>query len=221
MALAFHTSHSSKTAPSRRAVSVLNWQPLLVKETSRHPRDSAAAAPAGGRGAQREAPPSPEQRPAYQGSNPIRDGVAIPDGSVPLEELKLIDFDAAEAAAVDLAYTDRIRLEELFEEHAIRAVLAGCHANYFFTHPAKGRWPINDSFVERYHKRWNEYPSFEADGAYTALYLLKAAVEKANGLVGGWPEDDAIIACSKAWGSMRHRATRTFGLTTIRATRTP
>jgi iron(III) transport system substrate-binding protein len=35
-----------------------------------------------------------------QGSNPIRDGVAIPDGSVPLEELNLIDFDAAEAAAM-------------------------------------------------------------------------------------------------------------------------
>ena len=52
------------------------------------------------------------------------------------------------------------------QPHAIgkdhpEGVLAGCHANYFFTFPAKGRWPINDSFVERYFKRWNEYPSFE------------------------------------------------------------
>ena len=79
------------------------------------------------------------------------------------------------------------------QPHAIgkdhpEGVLAGCHANYFFTFPAKGRWPINDSFVERYYKRWNEYPSFELDGAYTALYLLKAAIEKANHLVGGWPD---------------------------------
>ena len=31
---------------------------------------------------------------------------------------------------------------------------------------ARGRWPINDSFVQRYYKRWNEYPSFQSDGAY-------------------------------------------------------
>lgn len=91
------------------------------------------------------------------------------------------------------------------QPHAIgkdhpEGVLAGVHANYFFLHPAKGRWPINDSFVERYYKRWNEYPSFEADGAYTSLYLLKAAIEKANYLVGGWPEDDAIIAMLEGMG---------------------
>jgi branched-chain amino acid transport system substrate-binding protein len=72
-------------------------------------------------------------------------------------------------------------------------VLAGVHANYFFLHPGTNRWPANDSFVQRYYKRWNEYPSFESDGAYTSLYLLKAAIEKANQLVGGWPEDDLII----------------------------
>ena len=91
------------------------------------------------------------------------------------------------------------------QPHAIgkdhpEGVLAGCHANYFFTFPAKGRWPINDSFVERYFKRWNEYPSFESDGAYTSLYLLKAAIEKANLLAGGWPEDDAIIAMLEGMG---------------------
>ena len=73
-------------------------------------------------------------------------------------------------------------------------VLAGVHANYHFLHPAGDRWPINDGFVERYHKRWKEYPSFESDGGYTALYLLKAAIEKANQLIGGWPDDDAIIS---------------------------
>ncbi|MGH2625023.1 MAG: ABC transporter substrate-binding protein, partial [Anaerolineales bacterium] len=73
-------------------------------------------------------------------------------------------------------------------------VLAGVHANYHFLYPAGDKWPINKSFVERYHKRWNEYPSFESEGGYTALYLLKYAIERANQLVGGWPEDDAIIS---------------------------
>jgi len=51
-------------------------------------------------------------------------------------------------------------------------VLAGVHANYHFTYPGGDRWPLNKSFVERYYKRWNEYPNFEAEGAYTALYML-------------------------------------------------
>ncbi|MEE9560265.1 MAG: ABC transporter substrate-binding protein [Acidiferrobacterales bacterium] len=79
-------------------------------------------------------------------------------------------------------------------------VLAGVHANYHFTYPPGDRWPINASFVERYHKRWKEYPSFESDGGYSALYLYKAAVEKANQLVGGWPEDDAIISLLEGMG---------------------
>ena len=59
-------------------------------------------------------------------------------------------------------------------------VVAGVHANYHFSLPS----PLNKQFVERYHKRWKEYPSFESEGAYTAVYLLKAAIEKANKLVG-------------------------------------
>jgi branched-chain amino acid transport system substrate-binding protein len=73
-------------------------------------------------------------------------------------------------------------------------VLAGVHANYHFLYPPGERWPVNTSFVQRYYARWNEYPSFEADGAYTALYLLKYAIERANHLVGGWPDDEAIIS---------------------------
>ncbi|MFQ5775263.1 MAG: ABC transporter substrate-binding protein [Kiloniellaceae bacterium] len=79
-------------------------------------------------------------------------------------------------------------------------ILAGVHANYHFTYPTKKRWPINDSFVARYFKRWNEYPNFEAEGAYTALYFFKNAVEKANQLTGGWPEDDAIISQLEGMG---------------------
>jgi branched-chain amino acid transport system substrate-binding protein len=79
-------------------------------------------------------------------------------------------------------------------------VLAGVHANYHFLYPSSERWPLNRSFVERYYKRFKEYPSFESDGAYVALYLYKAAVEKANQLVGGWPDDDAIIAMLEGMG---------------------
>ncbi|HRO24372.1 MAG TPA: ABC transporter substrate-binding protein, partial [Promineifilum sp.] len=72
-------------------------------------------------------------------------------------------------------------------------VLAGAHANYHFTYPPADQWPLNKQFVERYHKRWNEYPNYAAEGAYTTLYLLKAAIEKANKLVGGWPSTEQII----------------------------
>jgi branched-chain amino acid transport system substrate-binding protein len=73
-------------------------------------------------------------------------------------------------------------------------VLAGAHANYYFTYPGGNRWPLNVTFVQKYVKRWNEYPNFESEGGYVALYLLKAAIERANKLAGGWPEDEAIIS---------------------------
>ena len=73
-------------------------------------------------------------------------------------------------------------------------VLAGVHSNYHFTYPGGDRWPLNKSFVQRYFKRWNEYPNFQSEGAYVTLYMLKAAIERANKLVGGWPDDEAIIS---------------------------
>jgi branched-chain amino acid transport system substrate-binding protein len=73
-------------------------------------------------------------------------------------------------------------------------VLAGVHSNYYFTYPGGDRWPLNKSFVQRYYKRWNEYPNFQSEGAYSALYLLKTAIERANKLTGEWPDDEAIIS---------------------------
>ncbi len=73
-------------------------------------------------------------------------------------------------------------------------VLTGVHANYHFTYPPGNRWPLNKAFVEKYHAKFNEYPNFQAEGAYTAMHALKTAVEKANKLMGGWPDDDAIIS---------------------------
>jgi branched-chain amino acid transport system substrate-binding protein len=82
-------------------------------------------------------------------------------------------------------------------------IVAGVHANYHFLNPPGNRWLPNAQFVKKFHDRWKEYPNFEAEGAYTALHLLRLAVEKANRLVGGWPDDDAIIAMLEglSWAS--------------------
>src|SRR3989475_3697665 len=72
-------------------------------------------------------------------------------------------------------------------------VLAGVHSNYHFTYPGRDKWPLNKTFVEKYHARFNEYPNFQAEGGYMATYMLKSAIEKANKIGGGWPDDDAII----------------------------
>jgi branched-chain amino acid transport system substrate-binding protein len=79
-------------------------------------------------------------------------------------------------------------------------VLTGVHSNYYFTYPAGDSWPDNKTFVANYYKRWKEYPNFQAEGAYTATYMLKTAIEKANRLMGGWPDDDAIIALLEGLG---------------------
>jgi len=79
-------------------------------------------------------------------------------------------------------------------------VIAGVHSNYHFTFPPGNRWPTNKSFVEKYYARWKEYPNFQAEGGYTATYMLKAAIEKANKLAGGWPDDHAIISMLEGMG---------------------
>lgn len=71
--------------------------------------------------------------------------------------------------------------------------LAGVHSNYHFTYPPAGQSAANTRFVDRYHARWHEYPSYAAEAAYTGLYLFKTAVEKASKATGGWPDDEGII----------------------------
>ena len=73
-------------------------------------------------------------------------------------------------------------------------IIGGVHANYYFTNPTGKKWPLNNEFVNRYFARWKEYPNFQSEGAYTALHLLRTAIEKANKLTGGWPDDEAIIS---------------------------
>jgi branched-chain amino acid transport system substrate-binding protein len=73
-------------------------------------------------------------------------------------------------------------------------VIAGCHANYYWNFPPNNRWPLNTTFVQKYFERWKEYPNFQAEGAYTAIHLLRLAIERANKLMGGWPDDETIVS---------------------------
>jgi branched-chain amino acid transport system substrate-binding protein len=78
--------------------------------------------------------------------------------------------------------------------------IAGVHANYYFAFPPGNRWPLNNEFVRKYFKRWNEYPNFQAEGAYVGMQMYKMAIERANKLTGGWPEDEAIIGQLESLG---------------------
>jgi len=85
-----------------------------------------------------------------------------------------------------------VKPEAIGKDHP-EGIVAGCHANYYFTYPAGKKWPPNTEFVNRYYARWKEYPNFQAEGAYTAMHMLKLAIARANKLTGGWPDDEAII----------------------------
>lgn len=71
--------------------------------------------------------------------------------------------------------------------------VAGVHANYYFLYPEHEANPINKHFVESYYARWNDYPTNGSEGAYVAVYLYKAAVERAYSVLGRWPEVDELV----------------------------
>ena len=53
-------------------------------------------------------------------------------------------------------------------------------------------WPDtaeNKAFIERYRKRWARFPNYSAETTYSALFIMKAAVEKARSL-----DTDKVIA---------------------------
>ena len=60
-------------------------------------------------------------------------------------------------------------------------------------HFSASRSPLNTAFVDRYYAEWREYPNFGAEVAYTAMHAYRTAVERANRLGGGWPDDEAVI----------------------------
>ncbi len=56
-------------------------------------------------------------------------------------------------------------------------------------------WPEtadNIAFIERYRKRWARFPNYSAETTYSALFIMKAAVEKARSM-----ETDKVIAAMK------------------------
>jgi branched-chain amino acid transport system substrate-binding protein len=73
-------------------------------------------------------------------------------------------------------------------------VISGVHSNYYFTFPPQNRWPANTDFVKKYYEKWKEYPNFQSEGSFVTVHMLENAVERANKLAGGWPDDDAIIS---------------------------
>ncbi|MEM1965240.1 MAG: ABC transporter substrate-binding protein [Candidatus Caldarchaeum sp.] len=71
--------------------------------------------------------------------------------------------------------------------------VTGVHANYWFTYPDWTVWPMNKTFSEKFFQMWKEWPSFEGEGAYTSVYMWKAAVEKAAQNVKGYPDHTDVI----------------------------
>ncbi len=56
-------------------------------------------------------------------------------------------------------------------------------------------WPDtadNRAFIERFKKRWARFPNYSAETTYSALFIMKAAVEKAHSM-----ETDKVIAAMK------------------------
>lgn len=56
---------------------------------------------------------------------------------------------------------------------------------YYFLYPNNKR---NNEWVARFRKRWNHYPAYVSETAYSSIYAIKAAVEKA-----GSKETKAVI----------------------------
>ena len=56
-------------------------------------------------------------------------------------------------------------------------------------------WPDtadNKAFIERFRKRWARFPNYSAETTYSALFIMKAAVEKARSM-----DTDKVIAALK------------------------
>ncbi len=69
---------------------------------------------------------------------------------------------------------------------------------YWFLYPDT---PRNKAFVEAYHKRFNEYPSYNAEEHYAGIHMLAAAIKKAGSL-----EPEAIKKAFEADGGMTYEA---------------
>ncbi len=67
---------------------------------------------------------------------------------------------------------------------------------YYFTYPPWDRWWLNRDFNLEFHKRFPDsrggWPGFNCNSAYAAIHFLKAAIERAYTIYGGWPTQEQV-----------------------------
>jgi len=69
-------------------------------------------------------------------------------------------------------------------------------------------WPDtaeNKAFVERFRKRWNRFPNYSAETTYSALFIMKAAVEKSGSL-----DTEKVLEAMKGTQIMNPGGVRVF-----------
>ncbi len=64
---------------------------------------------------------------------------------------------------------------------------------YWFLYPPHDVYPLNKSFVNKFKSKYGEYPPYVSATSYTAIYALKAAIEKAYVMKGAWPSQDDVV----------------------------
>ena len=64
---------------------------------------------------------------------------------------------------------------------------------YWFLYPPHDVYTLNKKFVEKYKGKTGEYPPYVAGTSYTALYAIKAAIERAYVELGKWPDVDEFV----------------------------
>ena len=64
---------------------------------------------------------------------------------------------------------------------------------YWFNYPPHDVNPVNKRFVEKFYQKYGTYPAYVSGTAYTAIYAIKAAIEKACAENGRWPTPEEFV----------------------------
>ncbi len=79
-------------------------------------------------------------------------------------------------------------LKAIGDENVPSGVDVWGSGRYWFLYPPHDVYPFNKQFVDKFRAKTGEYPAYVAGTSYTALYALKAAVERAYEELGRWPD---------------------------------
>ncbi|HEW93424.1 hypothetical protein DRN84_01840 [Candidatus Geothermarchaeota archaeon] len=67
---------------------------------------------------------------------------------------------------------------------------------YYFTYPPWDKWWPNREFNLEFHNRYPDshggWPGFNCNSSYYAIHFLKAAIERAYAIYGGWPTQEQV-----------------------------